>query len=101
MSKLNRRECIEGVLAALAATALPSAAKGAPARAAKDNSATEDEKFKICLVWGIDDPHRVKLSKQIGVTHAIAGTATELSRVPRARHVDTVAKIKAEYEAAG
>jgi mannonate dehydratase len=102
MSKLNRRECIEGVLAAVAATALPAAAKEAPARAAQGrNSATEDDKFKICLVWGIDDPHRVKLSKQIGVTHAIAGTASQLSRVPRSRYVDTVAKIKADYEAAG
>ncbi|HEX5410987.1 MAG TPA: mannonate dehydratase [Terriglobia bacterium] len=101
MSKLNRRECMQGALAAFAAAALPSAGKSAPAFAASDAGATADDKFKICLVWGIDDSHRVKLAKQIGVTHAIAGTASQLSRVPRSRYADTVAKIKADYQAAG
>jgi mannonate dehydratase len=101
MPKLNRRECMQGVLATLAAAAVPSAAKAASGPVARGNAGSEDDKFKICLVWGINDPHRVKLSKQIGVTHAIAGTASQLSRVPRSRYVDTVAKIKADYEAAG
>jgi mannonate dehydratase len=101
MSKLNRRECMQGVLATLAAAALPSAAKGAADAVARGGAGSEDNKFKICLVWGIDDPHRVKLEKQIGVTHAIASTASQLGRVPRSRYVDTVAKIKSDYEAAG
>lgn len=92
---------MQGVFATLAATVIPSAATGAPASAARSSTSPEDNKFKICLVWGIDDLHRVKLSKQIGVTHAIAGTASALSRVPRSRYVDTVAKIKADYEAVG
>ena len=41
----------------------------------------------------------VKLAKQIGVTHVIAGAG--LRRVPRDQYVDTVAKVKAEYDAAG
>ncbi|HET7214766.1 MAG TPA: mannonate dehydratase [Terriglobia bacterium] len=101
MPKFNRRECMQGVLATLAAAAAPLAAKGAPLSAAGKESGNDNDRFRICLVWGIDDQHRVKLSKQIGVTHAIAGTAGELSRVPRSRYVDTVAKIKADYEAAG
>lgn len=101
MPKFNRRECMQGVLATLAAAAAPLAAKGAPRATAGKDSGNDNDRFKICLVWGIDDPHRVKLSKQIGVTHAIAGTAGELSRVPRSRYVDTVAKIKADYEAVG
>jgi mannonate dehydratase len=101
MSKLNRRECMQGALATLAAAAMPSVAKGAAAPAARGGAASEDDKFKICLVWGIDDPHRVKLEKQIGVTHAIASTAGQLSRVPRSRYADAVARIKSDYEAAG
>jgi mannonate dehydratase len=101
MSKLNRRQCMQGVLATLAATALPAAGKGAPRPLASKESGQENPKFKICLVWGIDDPHRVKLEKQIGVTHAIASTAGQLSRVPSSRYTDTVAKIKADYEAVG
>jgi mannonate dehydratase len=41
----------------------------------------------------------VKLSQQIGVTHSIAGAG--LSRVPPSQYVDTLAKLKADYEAAG
>ena len=97
MAKLSRRECMQGVLATIAAAAAPSVSIGTPG----PEAASEEGKFKICLVWGIDNEHRVKLSKQIGVTHAIASTASALSRVPRSRYIDTVAKIKAEYEAAG
>ena len=78
MSKLNRRQCMQGVLATLAAAAAPSAVVGAPSPAAGKESDPENDRFKICLVWGINDPHRVRLSKQIGVTHAIAGTAGAL-----------------------
>ncbi len=101
MPKLNRRECMQGVLATFAAAAVPAAATGTPARSAQSPSASDGDKFKICLIWGDNDPHRVKLSEQIGVTHAIAGTASELSRVPRSQYVDTVAKIKAGYDAVG
>ncbi|HXH49573.1 MAG TPA: mannonate dehydratase [Terriglobia bacterium] len=101
MSKLNRRECMQGALATLAAAAMPSVAKGAAAPVARGGAASENDKFKICLVWGIDDPHRVKIEKQIGVTHAIASTAGQLSRVPPSRYTDVVAKIKSDYEAAG
>jgi mannonate dehydratase len=101
MSKLNRRQCMQGVLATLAAAAAPSAVIGAPNPSPGEESGRANDSFKICLVWGIEDPHRVKIEKQIGVTHAIASTAGQLSRVPRARYADTVAKIKADYEAAG
>jgi len=101
MFKPNRRECIQGVLATIAAAAAPSVSSAAPGPQPGDNLGSEEEKFKICLIWGDQDQHRVKLSKQIGVTHAIAGTASALSRVPRTRYFDTVAKIKADYEAVG
>ena len=101
MPKFNRRECMQGVLATLAAAAVPAAATAIPAPPPQSPATSDSDKFKICLIWGDSDPHRVKLSKQIGVTHAIAGTASELSRVPRSQYVDAVEKIKAGYEAAG
>ncbi|MGH9654337.1 MAG: mannonate dehydratase, partial [Bryobacteraceae bacterium] len=55
----------------------------------------------MCSIWGDRDPVLVKLSKQIGVTHAIAGTAGALRRVPRSQYLDTVAKIKSDYEKNG
>ena len=113
MFKPNRRECIQGMLATIAAAAAPVVSScssstppskarsgndslGSPSTASPGNGA-----FKTCLIWGDTDPQLVKLSEQIGVTHAIAGTAGPLSRVPRSQYVDTVAKIKADYEKAG
>lgn len=89
MSKLNRRQYMQGVLATLAATAAPSAVVGAPHPATGKEPGAGNGSFKICLVWGINGPHRVRRSKQIGVTHAIAGTAGALRRVPRSRYVET------------
>jgi mannonate dehydratase len=101
MFKPNRRECLQGVLATIAAAAAPSVSSGEPGRPPAQKTGSEDDKFKLCLIWGDGNSHRVKLSKQIGVTHAIAGTAGALARVPRTQYVDTVAKIKADYEKAG
>ncbi|HEV2416581.1 MAG TPA: mannonate dehydratase, partial [Terriglobia bacterium] len=110
MSKLSRREYMQGMLAAAAATVASETSIGAPearprpgrmGHAGQNGGPQDGKKITICLIWGDENPHRVKLSEQIGVTHAIAGTAGALSRVPRAQYVDTVAKIKADYEAAG
>jgi mannonate dehydratase len=57
--------------------------------------------MKICLIWGDGEPHLVKLSRQMGVTHAIAGTAQAFSQVPRSQYLDILAKIKAGYERVG
>ena len=101
MPRINRRECMQGVLTTLATAAVSASARGTVDPPPRGHATSDSNKFKICLVWGDSDPHLVKLSKQIGVTHAIAGTASDLSRVPRSRYVETVAKIKAGYEAAG
>lgn len=95
MPGINRRECMRGMLATAAAAAVPSASGAA--RSGADNG----EKFKICLIWGNSQPNLVKVSEQIGVTHAIAGTVGALSHIPCSRYLDTVAKIKADYTKAG
>ncbi|HTV53729.1 MAG TPA: mannonate dehydratase, partial [Terriglobia bacterium] len=97
----NRRECMQGVLAAFAAAAGPLVSRAEPGRRSEGSASAPGQAFKMCLIWGDRDPALVTLSKQIGVTHAIAGTASALSRVPRSQYLDTVAKIKADYEMAG
>ncbi|MGH9407018.1 MAG: mannonate dehydratase [Terriglobia bacterium] len=92
---------MEGMLATAAAGVVPSSAAATSRPRASANGQRGEERIKICLIWGDQDAHRVKLSKQIGVTHAIAGTAGALARVSRSQYLDTVAKIKSDYEAAG
>jgi mannonate dehydratase len=101
MFKASRRACIQGVLATFAAAAGAPVLSAAPMPRSDDMPTSPGEAFRTCLVWGDSDPELVTLSKQIGVTHAIAGTASVLGRIPRAGYVDTVAKIKAHYEKGG
>lgn len=61
----------------------------------------QGREIRVSLIWGIDDPLRVELSEQIGVTHAVAGTNAILRNLPHSQYVDAVAKMKAKFEAAG
>jgi mannonate dehydratase len=99
--KPNRREWLHKVLAASAAAAAPLVSTAPASRASDGRATSPHEAFKMCLIWGNSDPALVSLSKQIGVTHSIAGTASALGRVPRSQYVDKVAKIKADYDKAG
>jgi mannonate dehydratase len=92
---------MQGMLATVAAAATPSVSQGRPRSGTGSATPADEDRIKICLVWGIRDPHLVKVSEQIGVAHAIAEAGYALRRVPRSQYVDAVAKLKADYEAAG
>ena len=90
MTKLTRRNCIRGALAApvMAAAAQPFRSK--PARRAG---------IKLAEVFSSDQTDRIRLATQIGVTHAICTDG--LWNVPRDRYVEHLAKVKAKFTAAG
>lgn len=86
--KVNRRDCIQGTLAAFAA--LPGlAAQVKPRRGG----------IKFSEIFGTGDDARLKLARQVGVNHVILGAA--LGKVPRDRYVETLEKIKADFQARG
>ncbi len=97
MFKINRRDWMRQALGVTAAGSLQEMRTGAKASEAPDS----DNAIKLCLIWNIEQPHLINLAKQIGITHSIAGTAGALSKVSRSQYVDTVAKIKEKYAAAG
>lgn len=106
MLKPNRREYLQGALAALASGAVAPAAFAAPGRqpAPADimpRPVLSGRQITLSLIWGIRNPHQLALSKQIGVTHAIAGTSGILRDLPHDQYDGAIAKMKAEYEAAG
>ena len=106
MFKPNRRQYLQGALATMATTAAtPSALatlapQAAQHRSAYKQSATGKE-ITLSLIWSNRDPHQVELSKQIGVTHSVAGTAGILRNIPHSQYADAVARLKADYEAVG
>src|SRR5271169_5117697 len=97
MSKMSRRHWMERALSVMAACSTSGACFAARGAEVAD----PDAAFKLCLIWGIEQPHLIKLARQIGITHSIAGTASVLSRVPRSQYVDEVTKLKEKYAAAG
>jgi mannonate dehydratase len=101
MSKFSRRQCVQGMLATMAAAGSAPIAAGFPKGWGGKEPASSKDAIKLSLIWGPDDMHAIKLARQIGVTHAIAGTYSALSKVPRGRYLDTVAGIKKQYDEAG
>jgi mannonate dehydratase len=95
MSSITRRDCLQGTLAGLAASTAASAQtpprKTAPGRPG----------IKLAEILNPGQTDRFHLLAQIGVTHAIAGVSGILGKVPRTQYVDVLAKMQAEYKAAG
>jgi mannonate dehydratase len=94
MAKITRRHCIQGSLAAVAGAytkaSLPAFA--APAEAKRAG-------FQLCELFSDPGSQDVKIAKQLGVTHVIAGMY--LSRVRREEYLDLAQKAKEEWNAAG
>ncbi len=94
MARFTRRDCLQGTMAMLATTGAVragSAGKAAPGRTG----------IKLALMLGPGQHDRFRLAKQVGVNHAIAGVSGALRKVPRNQYEQTLAAIKAEFEAAG
>ncbi len=91
MSKITRRNCIQGTLAALTAAGLP-AASATPRTNTKGG-------IKFAIALGLRQGSRLQGAKQIGVNYAIAGAS--LGRYRREQYVEALTKLKSGYEAAG
>ena len=91
---LTRRNCLQGTLATLAGAGAGSLspALAVPARTRKGG-------FQLAELFGSPKSRDVKLARQIGVTHAIAGGG--LGRVRREQYVETMQKLKDAYAEAG
>jgi len=83
MPRLTRRECLRSTLA----LAAPSSASS--------------RGIQLCEVFGPQDQQRLRLAKQMGMNHAILSAATALSRVPRGQYLDTLARIKEDFQRQG
>jgi mannonate dehydratase len=84
-------------LAATLAAATPPATAATPAR----KTAPGRPGIKLAEILNPGQTDRFRLLSQIGVTHAIAGVSGVLGKVPKGQYVDALAKVQAEYKAAG
>src|SRR6266542_3903816 len=100
MSKLTRRDCLQGSAALLTATSLTpdlAAAAVEPRRPPKANRSG----IKLAELFSPGQVERFRLSRQIGINHAIDSVSGELSKVRREQYVEKLTQIKNEFQAAG
>ena len=100
MAGFTRRDCIQGTLMTVAgASAAPARA---PSRGPLRRPAPPGRGgIQLALALGLGQESRLRLARQIGVNHVIAGVLPALAKVPRDRYVEVLAKIQADYKAAG
>ena len=92
MADLTRRECIQGALVGLAGVGASLPAVAAPTTPAKSG-------FKLAELFSNPASTDVKIAKQVGVNHVIAGMT--LSRVRREQYVAEAQRIKDGWTAVG
>ena len=69
--------------------------------ATSSRSGAADEGMKLALALQPSNEQRWMLARQIGVNHAIVSVNRVLTRIKRENYLDTLTKIKADYEASG
>jgi mannonate dehydratase len=103
MAEVTRRKWIQGNLAMLAgagaASVLPAVATSEDR--GPDAAGTGKKGLKLALMLSTDETLRWRLARQIGVDHAIVPVSRILRRVAQEKYRDVLAKMKADYEAAG
>ena len=102
MINVTRRHTIQGALAALAGakvtSALPEHGTSMASRKAAGQSCAS---IKLSELLNPGDTYKIRLASQIGIHHAILAALATLSRVPRDQYAGTLAKLKADFKAAG
>ncbi len=103
MPKLTRRDCLRGTLIGLAGAGL--APRGTPALAGEASASgalsTGPALVQLAEILNPGQKQRIRLARQIGINHAIVSVDSALRRVERAQYGETLAKIKAEFDAEG
>lgn len=57
--------------------------------------------FQIAELFALDEEHKVRLARQVGVTHAIVKLAPTLCHLERTEYAAALAKVKAYFNAMG
>lgn len=101
MNKITRRDCIQGTLAGWAGANVWAASPAQTTSRTRKRPSPQPGRIQLAELFAPGEDSKVRLAAQIGITHAIVGVSGALSKVPRARYVETLAKIQEDFQAAG
>lgn len=61
----------------------------------------EQRGMQLAELFTPDEEHKIRLARQIGITHGIVTTTRVLGPVPRGQYLDALAKVKKQFNDAG
>jgi len=74
---------------------------GLPVTGAQRRAPAKKGTIQLAELFSPGQESRLRLARQIGISHAIVGVSGALGQVPRDRYRETLGKIKADFAAAG
>lgn len=101
MNKFSRRDYIQGTLAGLAGASIGGTSHLRAASSVIKTMSANRGNIKLAELFNPGEDSKLKLAHQIGINHAIVGVGGALSKVPRGQYVETLGKIKSDFQAAG
>ena len=101
MPDMSRRDCIQAMLAGLTAAASPPTVQADLTTPMRKNLNANRRGIQLAELFAVEDDHKIRLARQIGITHAIAAVLPSLKRVQREDYVQTLEKIESDFQAAG
>jgi len=101
MTKITRRDCIQGTFAGLAAAVVSGAPRVRAASRAPSTERPARGGIKLAEVLGLGQESQWRLARQVGINHAIVDVQGALRKVGRDQYEETLAKIKGDYTVAG
>lgn len=96
---VGRRDFIKAVGASVGAAALASKAEAVTLTRKKPEAGAKG--IQLSEMFSMDEPQKVKLASQIGITKAIVMTRPVLQEIPRTQYPAKLREIKAYFQSAG
>ncbi len=100
MSKVTRREYIQGTMAILGGASAPPAL-ARPAMPTRRSAPGNRRTIQLAELFSPGQDRNIRLARQAGLTHAIVRVSAALNQIPRTRYDEALAKIKNDFNAAG
>ncbi len=102
MGKITRREYIQGTLAGAAGAGVAGASRrGQTTPKSRKAGCSEPGTIQLAELFTPGEDSKLKLARQVGVTHAVVMVNRVLNQLPRDRYLEALKKIKADFDSAG
>ncbi len=101
MTAMSRRNCMQGTLGALASAGISVERVEAATPLRKRRDPKQPGGMRLAELFYLNEDHKIRLARQVGITDAIVAVSSTLGRVPRNEYASELKKIKGDFASAG